>query len=81
MPPADVATALRLRAEHDAVAPAVEQIRSVANGLPARDCDLAPVRTLLDLLEGQLLAHERADEALLVPLVAGRSAGRTRRRR
>ena len=34
MPPADVATALRLRAEHDAVAPAVEQIRSVANGLP-----------------------------------------------
>ena len=70
MPPADVATALRLRAEHDAVAPAVEQIRSVANGLPARGCDLAPVRTLLDLLEGQLLPHERADEALLVPLVA-----------
>ena len=67
MPPADVATALRLRAEHDAVAPAVEQIRSVANGLPARDCNLAPVRTLLDLLEGQLLPHERADEALLVP--------------
>ena len=70
MPPADVATALRLRAEHDAVAPAVEQIRSVANGLPARGCDLAPARTLLDLLEGQLLPHERADEALLVPLVA-----------
>ena len=32
--------------------------------------DLAPVRTLLDLLEGQLLPHERADEALLVPVVA-----------
>ncbi len=70
MPPADVATALRLRAEHDAVLPAVEQIRSVANGLPARGCDLAPVRTLLDLLEGEVLPHERADEALLVPLVA-----------
>ena len=70
MPPADVATALRLRAEHDAVLPAVEQIRSVANGLSTRGCDLAPVRTLLDLLEGQLLPHERADEALLVPLVA-----------
>ena len=70
MPPADVATALRLRAEHDAVAPAVEQIRSVANGLPTRGCDLAPVRTLLDVLEGQVLPHERADEALLVPMVA-----------
>ena len=70
MPPADVATALRLRAEHDAVAPAVEQIRSVANGLSTRGCDLAPVRTLLDLLEGEVLPHERADEALLVPLVA-----------
>ena len=70
MPPADVATALRLRAEHDAVAPTVEQIRSVANGLSTRDCDVAPVRTLLDLLEGVVLPHERADEALLVPLVA-----------
>ena len=67
MPPADVATALRLRAEHDAVAPAVEQIRSVANGLSTRGCDLAPARTLLDVLEGDVLPHERADEALLVP--------------
>jgi heavy metal translocating P-type ATPase len=70
MPPADVATALRLRAEHDAVLPAVEQIRSVANGLSTHDCDITPVRTLLDLLESELLPHERADEALLVPLVA-----------
>ena len=70
MPPADVATALRLRAEHDAVAPAVEQIRSVANGLSTRGCDLAPARTLLDVLEGDVLPHERADEALLVPVVA-----------
>ena len=76
MPPADVATALRLRAEHDAVLPAVEQIRSVANGLSTRGCDLAPVRTLLDLLEGQLLPHERAEEALLVPLVARALDGR-----
>jgi hemerythrin-like domain-containing protein len=70
MPPADVVTALRLRAEHDAVLPAVEQIRSVANGLSTRDCDITPVRMLLDLLERELLPHERADEALLVPLVA-----------
>ncbi len=31
MPPEDVATALRLRAEHDALLPVVEQIRSVAD--------------------------------------------------
>ena len=70
MPPADVATALRLRAEHDAVLPLIEQIRSVANDVSMPDCDLDPVRTLLDRLEGELLPHEQADEQLLVPLVA-----------
>jgi heavy metal translocating P-type ATPase len=69
MPPADVELALRLRAEHDAVLPVIEQIRSVADALSTRDCDLAPVRTLLDRLEGEVLPHERADEELLVPLV------------
>ena len=69
MPAADVATALRLRAEHDAVLPLIEQIRSVADALSTHDCDLAPVRILLDRLEGELLPHERADEAFLVPLV------------
>src|SRR5665811_1617007 len=70
MAPADVATALQLRAEHDAVLPAIEQVRSVADGLSTHDCDLAPARGLLDRLEGELLPHERADEALLVPLMA-----------
>ena len=70
MPPADVATALRLRAGHDALLSLVEQIRSVADGLSTRETDLAPAHTLLDRLEGELLPHERADEALLVPLVA-----------
>ena len=70
MPPADVATALRLRAEHDAVLPLIEQIRSVANDVSMPDCDLDPVHTLLDRLEGELLPHEQADEQLLVPLVA-----------
>ena len=69
MAPADVETALELRAEHDAVLPVIEQIRSVADALSTRDCDLAPVRTLLDRLEGELIPHERADEKLLVPLV------------
>jgi heavy metal translocating P-type ATPase len=70
MAPADVATALRLRAEHDAVLPLIEQIRSSADRLSERDCDLAPVPKLLDRLEGELLPHERADEELLVPLVS-----------
>ena len=69
MAPADVETALELRAEHDAVLPVIEQIRSVADALSTRDCDLAPVRALLDRLEGELIPHERADEKLLVPLV------------
>ncbi len=70
MPAADVATAIALRAEHDAVLPLIEQIRSVANNVSMPECDLKPVRTLLDRLEGQLLPHEQADERLLVPLVA-----------
>jgi heavy metal translocating P-type ATPase len=69
MPAADIATALLLRAEHDAVLPLIEKIRSVADALSKRDCNLAPVRTLLDRLEGELLPHERADEALLIPLM------------
>src|SRR5680860_816066 len=69
MAPADVATALRLRAEHDAVLPLIEKIRSVADGLSKRESDLVPVHALLDRLERELLPHERADEELLVPLV------------
>jgi heavy metal translocating P-type ATPase len=69
MAPADVATALRLRAEHDAVLPLIEKIRSVADGLSKSDSDLVTVHTLLDRLESELIPHERADEELLVPLV------------
>jgi len=69
MPAEDIATAVRLRAEHDATLPLIEQIRSVADGLSSHDCDLEPVRVLLGRLEGELLPHERADEELLVPLV------------
>ncbi len=76
MAPADVATALRLRAEHDAVLPLIEKIRSTADALSTHDLDLSPVHTLLDRLQGELLPHERADEELLVPLV-GRALGGT----
>jgi Cation transport ATPase len=70
MAPADVATALRLRAEHDAVLPLIEKIRSTADALSTHDVNLSPVLTLLNRLEGELLPHERADEELLVPLVS-----------
>ena len=70
MPPADVATARVLRAEHDAMLAVVEQIRGVADALSTRGSDLAPAHALLNRLEGELLPHERADESLLVPLVA-----------
>jgi iron-sulfur cluster repair protein YtfE (RIC family) len=69
MAPADIETALLLRAEHDAVLPLIESIRAAADGLSSRSPDLAPVRSLLDRLEGELLPHERADEKLLIPLV------------
>ena len=69
MPAEDIATAVRLRAEHDAVLPLIEQIRSVADALSTHHGDLEPVRALLGRLEGELLPHERADEELLVPLV------------
>ncbi len=70
MPSADVAVALELKVEHDAVLAVVEMIRAVADTLSVRDCDLTPAHTLLDRLEGDLLRHERAEEAQLVPLVA-----------
>ena len=69
MPVEDINTALRLRAEHDAVQPVIEQIRSVADALSTQHGDVRPVHELLGRLEGELLPHERADEELLVPLV------------
>jgi heavy metal translocating P-type ATPase len=70
MNPGDVAIALRLRVEHDAVLPLIEQIRSSADRLSTHNRDLSPVGALLNRLEGELLPHERADEELLVPLVS-----------
>jgi heavy metal translocating P-type ATPase len=70
MPAADVAIALALKAQHDAVLVVVEQIRAVADALSTRDCDLTPAHSLLTRLEDELIPHERADEAQLVPLVS-----------
>ncbi|GAB2881998.1 heavy metal translocating P-type ATPase [Myroides odoratimimus subsp. xuanwuensis] len=74
MPAADVTSAVRLRAEHDAVLPVVEQFRTVADALTTQGIDLEPVRGLMVRLDTELLPHEREDEAVLVPLV-GRALG------
>lgn len=70
MAPADIETAHKLKTQHDAMGAVVEQIRAVADSLTTQDHDLAPARALLHRLETELLPHERADEELLVPLVA-----------
>jgi len=76
MPAADVALAHELRSEHDAVLPVIDQLRTTADALSTTDPDLGPAQLLLARLENELLPHERADEALLVPLVARALGGR-----
>jgi heavy metal translocating P-type ATPase len=68
--PTDVATARRLHAEHRDVLSLVEQVRTVADGLDQPPYDLARARQLLNDLQGQLLPHERAEEAELLPIMA-----------
>ncbi|MDG6105942.1 heavy metal translocating P-type ATPase [Dactylosporangium aurantiacum] len=70
MRPADVAVARRLYTEHRGVRALVEQVRTVADDLLDPPFDLAPVRVLLARLQAELLPHERAEEAQLLPIVA-----------
>jgi soluble P-type ATPase len=72
----DLAHARRLKVQHDATLAVVEQIRAVADGLSTQSRDLASTRALMGRLEAELLPHERADEEVLVPLVA-RALGTT----
>jgi len=66
----DLDTARRLRAEHAALLPVVEQVRAVADALADRRGDLAAARALLGRLEGEVVPHERAEQELLYPAVA-----------
>jgi soluble P-type ATPase len=70
LPSADVARALALHAQHEAVQPVVDEIRTVADNLSTHAVDLGPARDLLLQLETVLLPHEQADERQLVPLIA-----------
>ena len=73
---ADRATLAGLREEHDALGPLVERVGQVADVLSTREPDLEPARLLLTALDADLLPHERADEQVLLPLVA-RALGST----
>jgi heavy metal translocating P-type ATPase len=70
MAPADVVVARRLYAEHQAIGPVVEQVRTVADSLTTVHCDLQPLRRLLRRLDTELLPHERAEETDLLPIMA-----------
>ena len=70
MTPEDVATVQRIRVEHEALLPVVEQIRGVADALSTRDTDLTAAYDVVERLELELLPHEHADEEVLVPIVS-----------
>lgn len=70
LPAADLAAVQQLYEQHTAIRPLVEQIRAVADGLSVTEPDLGPLRGLLDRLEADLLPHEWAEEAQLLPIVA-----------
>lgn len=59
----------RYAADHEIIRPLVERIRTTADELAegAGDDPLAPVRSLLDALEADLLPHERAEQRELLP--------------
>lgn len=68
--PADLVAAQRLYAQHNSIRPLVQQVRTVADGLSTIGTDLAGLRRLLDQLDSELVPHERAEEAELLPIMA-----------
>jgi heavy metal translocating P-type ATPase len=70
--PTDVDLALRLRDDHTAIAPVVENVRAVADALASRHdtTDLDSARGLLLRLQAQVMPHERAEQDLLYPAIA-----------
>ena len=76
LPAPDREALVGLRAEHDALGPLIERVGQVADALSTREPDLVEVRALLTALDADLLPHERADERVLLPLVA-RALGST----
>ena len=73
-PPADLAEAQRICAQHRDVEGLVEELRATADSLLDGAVDLVRVRPLVKALEDRLLPHELAEEELLLPIV-GRALG------
>jgi soluble P-type ATPase len=76
--PTEVATTRALYEQHRAIRPIVERVRTVADALSTTDNSrraIEPVRDLLDQLDNQLLPHEHAEEAELLPIVARAMGG------
>jgi hypothetical protein len=74
----EVATARALYEQHRAIRPIVERVRTVADALSTTDSSrraIEPVRDLVDQLDNQLLPHEHAEEAELLPIVARAMGG------
>jgi len=69
LPQADLATARELYAQHAAIRPLVEEVRTVADDLAAAQPDLELARRLVNRLESDLLPHERAEERHLLPIL------------
>lgn len=66
----DIATTQRLQQDHDRAMALVDRIRAVADALSSERPDVVPVRELLEGLDRDLLAHERADEQELIPIIS-----------
>jgi heavy metal translocating P-type ATPase len=69
LPTTDLAVTRELYAQHAAMRPLVERVRTVADDLGATPPDLAGVGNLVDQLESELLAHEEAEEQRLLPIL------------
>ncbi|HSK26800.1 MAG TPA: heavy metal translocating P-type ATPase, partial [Jiangellales bacterium] len=76
VPAADAELTSRLRAEHVATRPVVEQVRAVADGLDDSSHDVSPVHGLLADIDATLLPHEHAEELELFPVMARLLGGR-----
>jgi len=77
IPPERMELLTRTAAEHEAVRPITDRIRSTADGLEQVDGadPLATVRELMVVLEGDLLPHELQEERELLPAMADTLGG------
>lgn len=74
LPQSDLDILTRLRADHAAVRPAVENVRAVADTFASHrhgdEYDLQPLQQLLGYLQTDVVPHERAEQDQLYPVVA-----------